>query len=55
MKQYQHSTHARELVHSDLKPSEFRKLPKQEQDRIFQEEANSAADMYLANPELIIE
>jgi len=37
------------------KPSEFRKLPKAMQDRLFREQAALAAETYLANPELSIE
>ena len=37
-----------------LTPSEFRKLPKKEQDKIFMAETEAAADMYILHPEIIV-
>jgi hypothetical protein len=37
-----------------IKPSEFRKLLKAEQDQIFREQAAYATEMYLTNPNLLV-
>ena len=39
---------------SSPKPSEFRKLPKVEQDRIFREQAVLASEVYAVRPDLLI-
>lgn len=36
------------------KPSEFRKLPKTEQDRLFREQAVHGAEMYLERPDILV-